>query len=405
MTEPRRVVIVGAGLAAHTASLQLRRNGFTGTIELLGDESLPPYDRPPLSKGQLWCDEAPDPALLARPGEYDDNDIVVRTDSRAEALDTKRRVVTLASGEEVSYDALVIATGTRARTLANADRLRGVHGLRTFADCLTLRQDLDARPRTVIVGAGLIGCEVASHASAIGMDVTVIDPQPTPLTAALGVEVGARLGRMHQAQGTRMLHGTAVEDLVGSDNVEAVRLTDGTVLPAELVLVAFGAAPDLSWLHSSGLKLDRGVICDVQCRTSVPDVYAIGDVAQSYQPHSGRHQIVEHWNNAREQAASVAASIVGKEPAAPGLHYFWTDQVGTKIQGLGRLDGSLPVRTLEWSDPKPGAIHLYGTPERTVGAVGFNASGRLMRLRATIERGESWDVAKGVVLGGARVPA
>lgn len=399
MSSPRTVVVAGAGLAAHNVAEHLRRRGFDGRIVLLGDEDIEPYDRPPLSKDQLWSEADPTPRLLARPGVYDRDGIEVRTGARAQSLDTSRKVVTLADGEEIAYDSLVIATGSRARTLADAYDHAGVLTLRSFDDVMTLRAAVSARPRIVVVGAGLIGCEVAGHASSIGLDVTVVDPMPTPLHAAIGGSVGARLGQMHAAAGSTMLHGVGVEGVVGHERAEAVRLTDGSTLPADLVLVAFGATPNVEWLDGSGLEISRGVVTDELCRASAPDVYAIGDVAQALQPRHGTHLVIEHWNHAREQAASVAATILGEDAPALALPYFWSDQLGTKIQSLGWLDPDAQVRTIEWQEPKPGAVHLYGSAEGLTGAVSFNAAGRLMKLRGLIEDNRPWAEAEALVRG------
>lgn len=399
MSRPRTVVVAGAGLAAHNVAEHLRRRGFDGRIVLLGDEDLEPYDRPPLSKDQLWSEEDPTPRLLARPGVYDRDGIEVRTGARARELDTSRKVVTLDDGEEVGYDSLVIATGSRARTLADAYDHNGVLTLRSFEDVLRLRTALADKPRIVVVGAGLIGCEVAGHASSIGLDVTVVDPMPTPLHAAVGDTVGTQLAQMHAAAGSTMLHGRGVEGVIGHGHAEAVRLTDGSTLPADLVLVAFGATPNVEWLDGSGLEISRGVVTDELCRTSAPDVYAIGDVAQALQPKHGTHMVIEHWNHAREQAASVAATLLGEDAPRQALPYFWSDQLGTKIQSLGWLDTDAPVRSIEWQDPKPGAIHLFGSPESLTGAVSFNAAGRLMKLRGLIEDNRPWAEAEALVLG------
>ncbi|MGW4773474.1 NAD(P)/FAD-dependent oxidoreductase [Nocardia sp. NPDC004278] len=397
MTALRKVVVVGAGLGAHNVVTHLRQKGFDGEIEVIGDERLEPYDRPPLSKDQLWSQDPPSPRLLASDGTYDRERIAVRTGTAATGLDPARRVVTLADGNEVNYDALVIATGARARTLSGPGPDCGVLTLRSFDDCLELRTALLSRPRVVVVGAGLIGCEVAGHAASIGMDITVIDPQPTPLGAAVGPVVGARLGTMQRDAGSRMLHGVGVEGVIGDDRVEAVRLSDGSTVPAELVLVAFGATPNVDWLRDSGLKLARGIICDELCRTNVPDVYAIGDVAETLQVRTNTHRVVEHWNNAREQGAAVADTILGNTPPPAALPYFWTDQVGSKIQALGWPEANAEVRTIEWDAPKPGAMYLFGSPEKTTGAVSFNASGRLMKLRAIIESGAPWTDAESLV--------
>lgn len=395
----QRVVVVGAGLAGHNVVDLLRRKGFDGEITLVGDERYAPYDRPPLSKDCLWSEEDPQPRLLGDPAVYVEQGITLRTGTAAVALDTAHKRVELADGGQLPYDALVIASGSRARTLPALGDHIGVHALRTFDDCLAVRHELATGPQVIIVGAGLIGCEVAGKAASQGLGVTVVDPMLTPMAAAVGTVIGDRVAAMHQDAGATLRPGALVTSVEAGERVEAVRLDDGSTLPADLILVAVGAVPNVEWAADPGLLINRGVVADERCRTSAQDVYAVGDVAESLQPRTGQHAIVEHWNNAREQGVIAACEILGLPAPAPALPYFWSDQIGGKIQGLGWLDDPEKARLVEWSEPKPGAIYLFGSPAATSGALSINAAGRLMKLRKLIETRAPWDEAEALVLG------
>ncbi len=373
----RRVVVVGAGLAGHNVAEHLRKKGFDGGITVVGDETHLPYDRPPLSKDCLWSDQEPVPRTLGGPGAHTDQGITVLRGTAAHGLDATGRRVRLTDGTDLPYDALVVATGARARTLPALGGLAGVHTLRTFDDCLRIRAALAATPRVVIVGAGLIGCEVAGAAAARGFDVTLVDPLPAPMAAAVGTVAGERVAALQRDAGVTLRPGASVTGADGDGRVEAVRPDAGDVLPADLVLVAVGAVPNTGWLAGFPVGTGRGVLTDERCRTAVADVYAVGDVAETLRPRTGRHAVVEHWSNAREQGAAVACEILGEPAPAPALPYFWSDQAGGKIQGLGRLDA----------------------PETLTGALSVDAAGRLMRLRPLIEAGAPWDAAEALVLG------
>jgi NADPH-dependent 2,4-dienoyl-CoA reductase/sulfur reductase-like enzyme len=290
---------------------------------------------------------------------------------------------------DVAYDSLVIATGATPRRLEPSG-IDGVLTLRSFADAVALRAALGRQPQLVTVGAGLIGCEVAGAAALAGLSVTVVDPMATPMDRSLGPVAGGRVARMLEDVGVRLEMGTGVDAIVGWDRVTGVRLSDGRTLNADLVLLALGAIPAVGWLAGSGVEVRRGVVTDESGRTNIPGVYAAGDVAESYRRLAGAHAVLEHWMNAREQGAAVAAAILGRPPTRGLLPYFWSDQLGKKIQGLGEVGGPGPVHVVEWEAPKPGAIYLYGSAEHLSGAVGFDAARRLMRLRPLIERGATW---------------
>ena len=303
------VAVVGASLAGLSAARALREQGFTGELVVVGEETHRPYDRPPLSK-----------ELLA--GRVTAADLVLETDdeqldahwllgTRATGLDAATRRLTLSDGRPTSTPT---ASSSRpapgARTLPGTETLAGVHTLRTLDDALALRDELVPGRRLVVIGAGFIGAETASTAHALGLDVTVVEAMATPLSGPLGVEMGAVVCGLHTDHGVRLRCGTGVHRLVGSDRVEGVELADGTLLPADLVLVGIGAIPNIGWLQGSGLALGNGVLCDAGGLTSRPGIAAVGDCAAWLDERSGQHQRVEHWTGALERPRVAVAGLL-----------------------------------------------------------------------------------------------
>ena len=314
----RRVVIVGASLAGLRAAETLRTEGFEGSVVLIGAERHLPYDRPPLSKKSHRGEWEPDRIALRKPDEYSSLDFEMLLGERATALDVHARRVTLASGEHIAYDGLVIATGSAPRRLPNQPNLAGVFELRTLDDCLALRAESTARrARVVVIGAGFIGAEVAATARGRGLDVSLVEALPVPLVRGLGAEIGHACAELHRAHGVDLHLGTGVESFEGSTRVEAVRLTDGTVIAAEVVVVGVGVAPVTDWLKDSGLELRDGVVCDATLNAGAPDVYAAGDVARWPNALFGEEIRVEHWTNAAEQGAAAAHNLLATWRAAP----------------------------------------------------------------------------------------
>lgn len=331
------VVVVGASVGGSRLAAGLRETGHTGRITLVDPDPDAPYDRPPLSKQILAGDWDAERASLGDPARWDAAHVV----AAAAALDTGQRRLHLDDGTRLGYDRLVLACGAAPRTLPGMPR-GGVHVLRTLADCHRLRAGLDRarHGRLVVVGGGLIGAEVASTARARGMDVTVVEALPAPLSGLLGEEVAAELALLHADNGVRLLTGTGVTALLGEPDVTGVALTDGRVLPADVVVVGIGVRPATGWLAGSGVPLhdDGGILCDAYGAADAGrTVYAVGDAARWYDPLLARHVRVEHWTNAVEQADAVARSITGPEPVPSGGEFFvWSDQYGGKITVLGR---------------------------------------------------------------------
>ncbi|MFH9548362.1 NAD(P)/FAD-dependent oxidoreductase [Streptomyces sp. NPDC017435] len=378
----RTVAVVGASLAGLSAARSLRKQGYDGRLVVIGDETHRPYDRPPLSK-----------EFLA--GTLGEADLSLETDgedlgaewllgARATGLDRAERAVLLADGREVRTDGLVIATGAAARTLPGAEGLAGVHRLRTLDDARTLRDELAAGGRLVVIGGGFIGAEVASTACALGLDVTVVEVAPTPLAGPLGVTMGAVVSALHADHGVRLLCGVGVKGLSGESRVDAVLLEDGRSIPADIVVVGVGARPCVEWLRGSGVELDNGVTCGADGRTSLAAVVAVGDCANWYDPRTGTHRRVEHWTGARERPdAAVATLLAGGavEPGVPRPPYFWSDQYGVKIQFAGHAAGADSVTVEEGAADDRDVLAVYRRAGRPVAVLGMNQPRLFTRWR------------------------
>ncbi|GAC1611942.1 MAG: FAD-dependent oxidoreductase [Mycobacteriales bacterium] len=347
----QRVVIVGASLAGASAASRLRRLGHDGPIALVGAEPQLPYERPGLSKGYLTGALSLD-QLLVHPAEmYDELDIELRLGLPAAGVDVDRRRVLL-GGEELPYDALVLATGSaNLRPPIPGIDLDGVHQLRTVEDADALRAAAQRGGRAVVVGTGFIGCEVAATLRSEGLDVTALDGLPGPLWNVLGPEISAVVRGWHRDNGTTVLGDAPVASFAGSGRVEQVLLQDGRVLPADLVIVGVGARPALDWLDHA--PLDRaagGIGVDQQGRTSVADVYAIGDMAAAWDPVAREHRRVEHYSSALAGADGVAHAVLGLDAPERKPPWFWSDQYDHALHYTGhhrigdetvlRLDGS-----------------------------------------------------------------
>jgi 3-phenylpropionate/trans-cinnamate dioxygenase ferredoxin reductase subunit len=330
-----RVVIVGASLAGASAAAALREGGFDGEVHLIGAESQMPYNRPPLSKGYLRGQERFEDQLVHPADYYAQHGIAVRLGTRATLIDPGRRVVGLNHGEEVSYDRLLVATGGRNRALGGpgAD-LEGIFQLRTVEDCDRIRAPALAGRRAVVVGLGFIGSEVAASLRQLGLEVAAVEGQPGPLARVLGPEVGAVLAGIHREKGVELVLEDSVAAFEGSGRVERVRTGKGRTLECDLVVAGIGIAPNSELLAAAGAAVDNGVLVDAHCRTSLPDVYAAGDVANHAHPIFGRLR-VEHWNNGYQQGRAAARTMMGGTEPYDYLHSFWSDQYEHLIEYLG----------------------------------------------------------------------
>ncbi|SDU83460.1 Pyridine nucleotide-disulphide oxidoreductase [Gordonia westfalica] len=337
------VVVVGAGLGGIRVAENLRNNGFADPVTLVGAETHPPYDRPPLSKSVLL---GKDDRVDLKPEEfYGENDIALRLGSAVTAVSPADKTITLASGDTVAYDTLVLATGLDPRPFPGlADAVAGVHMIRTYDDAVALRGEIDSASTAVVIGAGFIGCEVAASLTARGLSVSLVEPAPTPLAVALGEQIGTLVSRLHTDNGVDLRTGVGVAEIVvaedeGGSRVRAVKLADGTELPADIVVVGIGSTPVTGYLEGSGIDLaprevGGGIACDATGHTSAEDVFALGDVA-NWRDEDGTPHRVEHWNHTVEQASVVAHQITGGDAVTAAVSYFWSDQFDVKIQVLG----------------------------------------------------------------------
>ena len=340
MSVPGRIVIVGSGMAGATAAGALREQGFDGEVVVFGQEPHLPYELPPLSK-DLLLGNIDEPVRVHDEGFYADKNIDLRTSTAVREIDPAERVVRDDRGGSQPYDRLLLATGSRPRTLniAGSD-LAGLHTLRTVDDSFALRSALQKGRRVVIVGAGWIGCEVAAAARTHGATVTVVDPVSLPLLGVLGEPMAEVFHRLHVEHDVDWRLGNGVAGFAGGDAVESVQLTDGTELPADLVVLGVGAAPRLELAEQAGLTLTKdvpggGVAVDDTLRTSAPDIFAVGDIAAPQHPVHGRLR-VEHWANALDQGNHVAANLLDAGQQWRKSPYFFTDQydLGMEYRGL-----------------------------------------------------------------------
>ncbi|MFC7327116.1 NAD(P)/FAD-dependent oxidoreductase [Marinactinospora rubrisoli] len=382
----RSVTVVGASLAGLTAARALRDQGFDGRLTVVGAERHRPYDRPPLSKD----------FLLGRTGAAD---LALHDDEEeaalaiewvlgrpAVALDPRRRAVRLADGREIVSDGLVIATGAAARRLPGAD-MAGVHTLRTLDDAEALRAGLSrGRPSVVIVGGSFIGAEIASSCAALGLDVTVVEAAPLPLAPVLGTPMARVCAGLHADHGVRLMCGVQVAGLAGGSRVTGVRLADGRVVRADVVVMGVGVRPGTDWLAGSGVRTADGVVCDPGCRTSVPGVVAAGDVARLQWPGRSPGRRVEHWSNATEQPVTAVRNLLAGALVEESRHvpYFWSDQYGVRLQFAGAAGPGDEVR-VEEGDPRErsfAAVYLRDGEVRAV--LAMNRPRPFARLRRRI---------------------
>ena len=385
------VVVVGGGLAAVRVAEQLRKAGENRPITIVSAEAYPPYDRPPLSKDFLVNDIKGASDVALKPAEfYAEQVITARLGRAAESLDLAARTVTLADGSVLGYDELIIATGLVPKRIRSFPNLAGIHVLRSLDDAMALREHATRAARAVIVGAGFIGCEVAASLRTLGVDVVLVEPQPTPLAAVLGEEIGNLLARLHRSEGVDVRTGTGVSQVRGEHSVHEVVLSDGGVVDADLVLLGIGSRPATDWLAGSGLELDpvdSGVLCDAAGRTSAPHVWALGDLA-AWADAAGHHARVEHWSNVADQARVLVAALLGTEaPSMVTVPYFWSDQYDVKIQCLGH---SLPTDTVHVAeDDGRRFLAYYERDGALVATVGGGMPGKVMKSRAKIVGGAS----------------
>lgn len=391
------VVVVGAGYAAGEFAIRLRQGGYAGPITMVGAEPHLPYHRPPLSKAFLagQTDEA---ALLLRPAEsYAKAEIGFLGGTTVTAIDRAARTATLQDGRTLPYDHLVLATGGRARPLpCPGGDLAGVHLLRTLNDVSAMRPRLAAGARLVIIGGGYIGLEVAAVAAKTGLAVTVIEAAPRVLARVAGAEISAFYEQAHRAAGVDVRCGVGVAALLPAANdplhVGAVRLADGTELPADWVLAGIGLIPNTELAQAAGLKVENGIWVDEYCRTEDPAVLAIGDCSNHPSAFLGRRVRLESVPNALEQARVAADTILGKMVPYGAVPWFWSDQYDLKLQAVGLLEGHDQV-VLRGSLEARNFIMFYLRQGKLIAADAVNRPGEFMMAKRLVSAGVAPDPA------------
>jgi 3-phenylpropionate/trans-cinnamate dioxygenase ferredoxin reductase subunit len=335
-SQPSRIVVIGAALAGGSAAIALRDQGYQGELTVIGEESQLPYERPPLSKAVL-IGNTDEPDWVAEEAKYADKDISLKLGITATRIDRARKIV-VASRTEYPYDKLLIATGCGSRRLdvPGAD-LEGLLTLRTLEESLALRERFTEGARIVIVGGGWIGCEAAAAARQRGANVTVIEPSSQPLLHVVGEQIGATFAALHRDHGVDLRLGIGVTGFAGDGTVSSVHVKGHASVPADMVLIAVGAAPNIALADVAGLELaNGGIAVDATLRSSDPDIYAAGDVAAHDHPKYPRRVRVEHWANAQDQGKHVAANLLGAEEPYVLRPFFFSDQydLGCEYRGL-----------------------------------------------------------------------
>ena len=400
MSELNTVVIVGSSLAGLRAAETLRLEKYEGRIIIVGAENREPYDRPPLSKKVLAGEWEAERISLRKPEDLAKLNVDWKLGSAAAALDTKNRIITLVSGETISFDGLIIATGSGVRKLPNQPDWKGVHVVRTLDDSLNLRADLNPGARLVVIGAGFIGLEVAATAKARGCEVTVLEGALAPMMRGLGAEMGQAAALVHADNGVQLRCDVKVVGLVeGSPGaVGGVALDGGEIVPADVVVVGIGVVPATQWLENTELELRDGVVCDTTLNAGVPGMYAAGDICRWLNNLYDQEMRVEHWTTASEQGAAAASNLLavsrGEQPKPyAAVPFFWSDQFAARIQFLGRANGDEIAHVVVGSPEERSFVALYEKDGYLKAALGVSRPKQLMPFRKLLAERATWEQA------------
>ena len=388
----QNIVIVGASLAGTRAAETLRSSGFTGTITMVGAENQKPYDRPPLSKNYLAGDWDEERVALRKPEVLDELNITWKLGVAAASLDTAAKTIVLANGEIISYDGLIIATGGDVRRLPNQPNIAGIHTLRTLDDATALRNEIAEGTRVVVIGAGFIGLEAAATAKKRGAEVTVLEGLEAPLIRAMGAEMGAAIGAVHERNGVRVMCGVQVASIDGDTRVTGVTLSNGETIAADVVIVGIGVSPATTWLEGSGLTLRDGVACNAHLNAGPETVFVAGDVLRW--PNSLFADVeadmrVEHWTNAAEQGAHAATNLMAvlngtEQTPYVAVPFFWSDQFDARIQCLGRPSANAVVDVVAGNPADGKWCAMYSVNDRLTAVLGVSQPKLVMPSRALL---------------------
>jgi len=386
------VAIVGGGLAAAEAAKTLRGDGFDGRIVLVAEERHLPYERPPLSKEYLRG-EAPTTKLLAQPDAfYAESSVEVLAGRRAVALDPAERRLSLDDGRTIGFGRLLLATGARPRRLTATPRAdEGVHYLRTIEDADRLRAAAADAGTAVVAGGGWIAAESAASLRQLGLDVTLVVPGSQILERSLGPDIGARYGAVHRRHGVRIIHGARVEAVEQDGRARRLRLSSGATIAGDLAVLGLGAAANLELARDAGIGTGAGILVDERLETSVPGIFAAGDVASALHPRLGRRVRSEHWDNARRQGRTAARNLAGGRESYDRVPYFYSDQFELGMELLGDPSGGDEVVVRDLPDQAFVALWLAGG--RVVAGMHGNVWDAKKPIDALVAAGASVDPA------------
>ncbi len=397
MTAHEAIVIAGAGLAGAKAAETLRGEGFDGPVVLIGDENELPYERPPLSKDYLMGKAERDSIYVHPRDWYREHDVDLRLGAAVTGIDRERHEVTLADGSRVGYGKLLLATGSSPRRLqVPGAGLDGVHYLRTVGDSDRMRQAFQGAERVAVIGAGWIGLEAAAAARTAGAGVAIAEMAELPLLRVLGREVAEVFAGLHRANGVDLRMGVGIDEITGTgDRVSGVRLSDGSHIPADAVVVGVGITPNTQLAGAAGLEVGNGIQADASLRTSDPDIYAAGDVACAYHPLLKRGIRVEHWSNARNQPQTAARAMLGQEAVYDRLPYFYTDQYDLGMEYSGYVEpGGYDEVVFRGDKQRREFVAFWLSEGRVLAGMNVNVWDVNDAVQALIRRGGTVDTAK-----------
>lgn len=396
--DTKNFIIIGGGLAGVSAAEELRKQGFDGTIQLIGKEAHPPYIRPPLSKGYLNGSDGLD-AVYVHPEEwYAENNIELLTGTKAFGINATDHEVTVSGGKPLHYDKLLLATGSSPRLLTiDGAELGGVHYLRTLDDSIALRKELTGgRRKLVLIGSGWIGMEVGATARTLGNEVTILEQVPIPLAGALGDELGTMFAELHKEHGVTLRMSVVVDKIVGSHGkVSGVQLNTGEVIPGDIVLIGVGAVPNVALADDAGIVTENGIVVDQAMQTSNPDIYAAGDVANAFHPLANMRLRSEHWANALNEGPAAARGMLGQNESFEDIPYFYTDQydLGMEYSGYGPMTRGAKI-VYRGDRGKREFIAFWLKDDRVVAGMNVNVWDVNEQVQRLIREGKVMDEAR-----------
>lgn len=388
-------VIIGGSHAAAQLGASLRQAGWEGAISIVGDEALPPYHRPPLSKAYLAGEKHSDDLLIRPVSFYEKNDIDLVLGNRVTAIDRDAKQITLHDGGSIPYTKLALTTGARVRKLTlPGHELEGVFYLRDLRDVDRIRTFVGAGKSAVIIGGGYIGLETAASLRKLGMEVTVLEALPRVLQRVTAPEVSAFYSRVHAEEGVNIITEAAVEGLLGSGSVDAVQLADGSTIKADMVVIGVGVLPATELAEAAGLTVDNGIVVDEYARTSDHDIVAAGDCTSHHNTIYNRTLRLESVQNATDQARTAANTLCGKLESYNSLPWFWSDQYDLKLQIAGLSQGFDQVVIRGDSESGRSFAAFYFQQGRLIAVDAINCPKEFMSTKRALATGKTATAAQ-----------